>query len=91
MNELLKWLLDYVIAPEVFEVSSMGIKRVVLRRPFEKLWFIDKHKYWDGDHELDMRAHSRSILSLLFYGWHNLEVKAIYYWPRSTFYASVPN
>lgn len=69
----MKWLirlLDPVMTSNVGEVSSLGMKNILLWLPFENLWFIDKQKYWDRDKDFEMSECSRSTRSLFFVGWN---------------------
>lgn len=66
LTELLNLFLYPALTPYVGEVSSLGINMVLLRRPFDNLWFIENHKYWSRDQEFEMRERSRLNRSTVF-------------------------
>lgn len=49
LTKIFSMLLDSFIKPNVGDVSSVGMKKVVLRRTFENLWLSDNRKYWEMD------------------------------------------
>lgn len=74
--------------PYVGKVSSVGMNKVVLGRPFDKLWFRDNHIYWDRDQDLEMSACSSSKRSVFIFSLHNVKVHTMNPWGCSKFYAS---
>lgn len=44
---------------------------------FDRVWFVDHHKYWAHDCDFEMRMRTNCGLIKVFVGWHSVEVVAL--------------
>lgn len=79
------------MTPDVVECISVRMSKVVIGRTFVKFCFIDNHKYWTRDQDLEMRR----VVALID-PWSSLVGVMSQFYPinscrRSTYNLSFPN
>lgn len=77
LTQLVGELIDTLLMADPVLVKAVNFSKAVFDRPFYSLWFIRLHRYWDKDQDFEMRLRSRSVRTLVFAGWHFVEVHSV--------------
>lgn len=67
-------------------VSEVHLSKIALGKPFDRNWFCSNHQYWAKDQDFEMKMRSRASNSLVFAGWHNVELHGIQSSRRESFF-----